>query len=121
MRFLANENIPPSAIRLLREAGHDVLSIKETMIGSSDELVLARAVAENRVLVTFDKDFGELAFRWRLPASCGVVLFRTTPSTRDQDVQRVFQTLNSRTDWHGAFWTVTDRRIRRRPLPGGKS
>jgi hypothetical protein len=78
---------------------------------------LARAVAEARVLVTFDKDFGELAFRSRLPASCGVILFRITPRGRDADIQRVLDTLASRDDWGGAFWTITDQRIRRRPLP----
>src|SRR5436305_13350448 len=111
MRFLANENIAPSVIRGLRELRHDVLSATELMRGSSDVIVLARAVAENRVLLTFDKDFGELAYRSRLPAACGVVLFRVTARGREQDTQRVLQTLQSRDDWTGAFWTVTDRPI----------
>jgi predicted nuclease of predicted toxin-antitoxin system len=117
MRFLANENIAPTVIRKLRESGHDILSAKESMRGCGDADVLARAVAEGRVLVTFDKDFGELAFRSRLPATCGVVLFRITPHGRQQDTNLVFQALQSRYDWAGAFWTVTDQRIRRRPLP----
>ena len=117
MRFLANENIAPTAIRHLRELGHDVLSVKESMRGMGDGAVLACAVAESRILVTFDKDFGELAFRAHLPATCGVVLFRITLRGREHDTQRVSQTLHGRDDWAGAFWTVTDRRIRRRPLP----
>jgi hypothetical protein len=76
MRFLVNEHIPPTAVRRLRELGHDVLSVKENMAGSADSAVLARAAVEQRVLVTFDKDFGELAFRSRLPAGCGVILLR---------------------------------------------
>ena len=67
--------------------------------------------------MTFDKDFAALAFRSNLPATCGVVLFRITPRGREEDAQRIFQTLRGRDDWSGAFWTVTDRRIRRRPLP----
>lgn len=117
MRFLADENIPPGAVRRLRELGHDVLSAKESLRGSGDGAILARAVSERRVLVTFDKDFGELAFRARLPAGCGVVLFRFTPRGRDQDVAKVVETLHGRDDWGGGFWTVTDRRLRRRPLP----
>lgn len=117
MRLLANENFGPTVVRHLREAGHDVLSVLELMSGSADDVVLARAVAEDRILVTFDKDFGELAFRSRLPASCGVVLFRFTPRGRDEDARRVCDTLRSRDDWSGAFWTVTDGRIRRTPLP----
>ncbi len=87
------------------------------MTGVADRDILARAMAEARVLVTFDKDFGELAFRSHLPATCGVVLFRITQRGREQDIQRVLDTLQSRNDWSGAFWTVSDKRIRRRPLP----
>lgn len=118
MRFLADENIARSVVDRLRDAGHDCLSVKESMRGASDADILARAVAEARTMITFDKDFGELAFRSRLPASCGVVLFRITPSGRDADIQRVLGPLESRDDWAGAFWTITDQRIRRRPLPG---
>jgi predicted nuclease of predicted toxin-antitoxin system len=117
MRFLVNENIPPSAVARLRESGHDVLSATESLAGQPDSAVLSRAVAEQRVLVTFDKDFGELAFRSRLPAACGVVLFRFTQRGREQDVQRIVTTLQGRDDWSGGFSTVTDRGIRRRPLP----
>lgn len=74
-------------------------------------------MAEARVLVTFDKDFGELAFRSDLPAACGVALFRINPRGREADAERVINTLESRDDWGGAFWTITDQRIRRRPLP----
>ncbi len=56
MRFLANENILPGAVRRLRDVGHDVVSVRESMAGSGDAAILARAVAEQRVLVTFDKD-----------------------------------------------------------------
>jgi predicted nuclease of predicted toxin-antitoxin system len=119
MRYSTNENIPPSVVHQLRADGHDVLSASESMAGRSDADVLARATSENRILVTFDKDFGELAFRSRLPASSGVILFRITPRGRDEDVRRIIETLRSRTDWAGAFWTISDQRVRRRPLPGG--
>jgi predicted nuclease of predicted toxin-antitoxin system len=121
MRFLTYENIARSVVAGLREAGHDCLSAKESMKGLADPLILARAVAEARVLVTFDKDFGELAFRSRLPATCGVVLFRTQARGRDEDIKRILDTLQSRDDWSGAFSTITDQRFRRRPLPESKS
>lgn len=102
----------PTVIRQLRDIDHDVLSVKESMTGHGDKAILARAVAENRIVVTFDKDFGELAFRSHLRAACGVVLFRITPVGPEQDAERIFHTLTSREDWAGAFWTVTDHRIR---------
>ena len=117
MRFLADENIARSIVAGLRQAGHDVLSVKESMIGLPDDQILVRAMAEARIVVTFDKDFGELAFRSRLPATCGVVLFRITQRGREKDTARVLDTLKSRDDWRGAFWTVSDDRIRRRALP----
>ena len=76
MRILANENFPLDAIELLRQGGMDVQWIREFCPGMRDERVLATAVAESRILVTFDKDFGELAFKSHLPSSCGIVLFR---------------------------------------------
>jgi predicted nuclease of predicted toxin-antitoxin system len=63
MRVCANENIPEDCVSRLRQSGHDVLWIREVAPGSSDPDVLSRALAEERLLITFDKDFGELAFR----------------------------------------------------------
>jgi len=118
MRLLANENFPLDAVEALRANGHDVAWIREDGRGSRDEQVLARAQQERRVLVTFDKDFGELAFRSRLPASSGVILFRiSTPSSKD--VARIaVQALASREDWGGHFSVIEDRRIRMTRLPG---
>ena len=56
MRILANENFPEDAVTALRSAGHDIVWIRTDAPGSSDEEVLRRAQAENRLLVTFDKD-----------------------------------------------------------------
>ena len=61
---------------MLRDGGHSVLAVKEAMRGADDAAVPARAHAEARILLTQDKDFGELTFRYGLPAECGVILFR---------------------------------------------
>src|SRR6516162_11694053 len=76
MRFLANENFPGDAIRLLELAGHDIVWVRTAAPGISDPDVLAWAARESRILLTFDKDFGELAKVSGLPAACGVILFR---------------------------------------------
>jgi hypothetical protein len=67
------------AVNALRAAGHDLAWAAEDCPSTADADVLAQAVRESRVLLTQDKDFGELAFRSGLPASCGVVLFRVAP------------------------------------------
>ncbi len=117
MRLLANENFPGAAVDALRARGHDVAWMRTDAPGSNDIHVLDRAQRENRLVVTFDKDFGELAFRSRLPAIHGIVLFRiSTPSSAH--VARVaVATLESRTDWGGHFAVIEDDRIRMTPLP----
>ena len=96
MRFLANENLPGPVVTALRERGHDVIWIKESMPGAEDTEVLDLAQAEQRVVVTSDTDFGELAFRSRLPAQCGVVLIRLDWTEPSADNQVVVSALTSR-------------------------
>ncbi len=79
MRFLADENFPRTGLAALRERGYDVFSIAESGPGLSDELVAGICDREERVLLTFDKDFGELVFRRGLSSGSSVVLLRVTP------------------------------------------
>ena len=118
MRWIVDENVSGTVIHTLRDRGHDVLSVKESLRGVGDPHILARAQAEHRVLVTNDKDFGELAFRCGLPASSGIVLFRLSGADPESDNRRVLQVLESSGDWTGHFAVVTDDRVRLRPLPG---
>jgi predicted nuclease of predicted toxin-antitoxin system len=66
LKLFANENVATDVVVALRADGHDVVWFKEVAPGSVDEDVLALALSENRVLLTFDKDFGGLASTWRL-------------------------------------------------------
>ena len=116
MRFLANENIPGPVVRTLRELGHDVLWAKEGHSGEADHVLLSRAQEEQRVTVTCDPDFGELAFRFGLPASCGVVLFRIEWSDPLKDNAFTVSALTSREDWMDVFAVIERNRIRIRPL-----
>ena len=118
MRMIVNENVTRTVIERLRQNGHDVISVRETMRGQTDRQVLARAELEQRLVVSHDKDFGVLAFRLQLPAACGIVLFRLSGTNPDSDNQRVLTVLESRRDWTGHFSVVTDDRVRMRPLPG---
>ena len=116
MRILANENFPEAAVTALRHRGHDVAWVRTDAPGSSDQEVLARANSEGRVVITFDKGFGELAFHWGLPASSGVILFRTQASA-DRMTLMAIAALESRSDWAGYFAVVEDDRIRVTLLP----
>jgi predicted nuclease of predicted toxin-antitoxin system len=117
MRILANENVTRSVIAGLRGKGHDVLSVKESLRGEKDDAILARAQTEKRIVLTHDKDFGELAFCVGLSAECGVILLRLSGTDPDADNQRAIEAIESRTDWEGHFSVITEDRIRVRPLP----
>jgi len=117
MRMLANENVSRAVIQELRRRGHDVLSVKEAMRGVADAAILARAQAEQRIVVTHDKGFGELAFRSGLPAECGVILLRLSGASPEADNRRAVEALMSGVEFRGHFSVVTDDRIRTRRLP----
>ncbi len=118
MRILANENVPGDAIELLRKRGHDVAWVRSDSPGATDHANLARAVAEQRLLITFDKDFGDLVFRSGQSASCGVALFRISVPSASAAAITIADALDARTDWIGQFSVIDDRHIRMTPLPG---
>lgn len=75
MRFLVDESAGAAIATLLRELGHDVVAVAEEMAEADDHAILARAAQDARIVVTNDKDFGELIFRSG-QAHAGVVLLR---------------------------------------------
>jgi predicted nuclease of predicted toxin-antitoxin system len=117
MLFLANENLPLEVVEAVRKLGHDVTWIRTDAPGSKDRDILQRAESEQRIVLTCDKDFGELAFQFGLPASCGIVLFRLPASSSAALATLVVAAPQSRTDWAGQFSVVEAGRIRMRPLP----
>lgn len=85
MRFLADENVPLPSVDALRAAGHDVASISRESPGAPDPRVLERAQQEARLLITFDRDFGELIFARGASGLPGVIssdLYRSRPRSR---------------------------------------
>ena len=92
------------------------------MRGASDDAILARAVKERRVLVTFDRDFGELVFAKGKEASCGVTLLRVKPTSPDFVASFIVAVLTRKIEWAGGFSVVTEDRVRTLPVPtrGGR-
>ena len=92
--------------------------IHEITPGINDVLVLARATAEERTLITFDKDFGELVFRQKLKAPSGIILIRISSAPPTVVSRIVVTALDGRIDWTGYFWVVRGYNdIRMRCLP----
>jgi predicted nuclease of predicted toxin-antitoxin system len=116
MRILANENIPGTVVDALRSRGDDVTWIRTDAPDASDRAVLEIAQRENRLIVTFDKDFGELAYHANLPSSCGIILLRVPATAPESLARRVVSSLESRSDWVGSFSVFEHDRIRMTPL-----
>ena len=118
MRFLADENVEQPIVDALREAGHDVLCISHVGPGASDSDVFRLAATEARLILTNDKDFGELAYRERRVAA-GVVLLRLESESGAEKARRLTAILPSLMDrLPGHFAVLTDHGVRLRPLSG---
>lgn len=116
MRWLADECVDASLVRRLRAAGHDVLYVAELGAGAIDAEVLQRANEEDRLLLTEDKDFGELVFRSRQRAH-GIILVRIAPEQRHlkwSALEMAIRKLGAR--MIGRYVVVEVSRFRSRPL-----
>lgn len=117
MRFLADECCDAVLVAGLRSDGHDVLYIKEAAPGTDDATVLSMAFDQERLLLTEDKDFGELVVRLGLPAR-GIVLIRINPAQTDTKLARFRAVASSAEERLAGCLTVIDeRKTRFRRLP----
>lgn len=114
MILLADENIDRGIVERLRRDGHAVDWIAEVSPSVSDEDVLGRAVAIGAVLVTEDKDFGELVYRRGL-SHAGVLLVRLEGLDNAAKAAVVSQAVrDNAAELHGAFAVVSHDVVRLR-------
>jgi predicted nuclease of predicted toxin-antitoxin system len=112
MRFLVDECTGPAVARWLRTEQHDVFSVYEQGRGMADDEVMRRAFAENRIVVTNDKDFGEKVYRERRPHH-GIVLLRLNDERATNKIQVLRHLLDSYADQiPDQFVVVTDTAVR---------
>lgn len=114
MRFLANENFPDPSIVLLRAAGHDVRSIRTDHPGISDPRVIAFAQAESRIILTFDKDYGELIFKGGIEAPPAVLFLRYRGRDPKAAATLIQDALAASTVLEGRFTVIEEEGIRQR-------
>lgn len=112
MLFLVDENLGKRFAGLLNKAGHDAIFVGDVMRGADDEKILERGTNERRVVVTDDKDFGELVFRLKM-ATNGIILLRTLAQDAEERFRLVFEILNKA---EGRFIVVSEGRTRIRKL-----
>ena len=113
-RFLADENIPFEVVEKLYEKKIDIKSVSLLNPGADDIEVLGMARRQNRILLTFDKDFGELVFKLKIKSS-GVILLRIHPYSIDgilTIIHKAFLKIAAtKIDLSLAFCVVEERRM----------
>lgn len=108
MRLCADENFPKGIAETLRAEGHGVLWARMDLPGIGDLALLNRAESEGRVVLTFDKDFWQIAVQRRSPLEhSGVVLFRIHPATPENLASLVRAFADADTTWAGHISTIT--------------
>lgn len=112
MNLLADENIHLLIIMRLRADGHSVGCMAGIAPGDPDTSVLAVADQHNAVVLTEDKDFGDLVIRDQMP-TLGVILVRLNgfpPSERAEMISRVIR--EHENELLGTFTVITPRTVR---------
>lgn len=119
MRFLADAGISPKTANFLRRNGHEVVHVRELgMQRAPDRLLVEKAQAEDRILLTFDLDFGEI-LALGVVARPSVVIFRLADERADSVNRRLETVLSEQAPAleSGALILVEDTRYRTRRLP----
>ena len=115
MTFVADECVLEAIIDRLRADGHTIHSIRETSGGTADPDVLAIAVSHQAVLLTQDKDFGELVFRLQM-SHCGIVLIRLAEMTFADRADLVANVIiTHQGELPNAFTVISSNSVRIRP------
>ena len=113
MNFLADEGVDRQIVERLRQSGHEVLYVAEIEPSISDEEVLHWANEKNALLITADKDFGEMVFHQRLLTVGGVVLLRLSGLSPERKAEIVSKAIEKRSrELPSAFSVISPGRIR---------
>ena len=117
-QFLANENLAGASVSLLRSGGLDVAWVSEEAPSLDDRAIMAWATRSNRIILTFDHDYGDLVFRHGISAP-GVVLFRLPELVGLEEPARIVLDLLNRPGFvfEGMFVVVARQGTRIVPMP----
>ncbi len=117
MKLLADENVHPLIVRHLRDGGHDVEWVKESSRGASDSEILLRSDIGELVLLTLDRDFGDLIFQRGFPAP-RAILYSRLSRARPQAIADRIAVVLERGPAERHMTTITARGERTKPFPG---
>lgn len=105
MKFLADENLGVKIPRYLQSIGIDIISVKDSLSGISDKSVLKLANKQKRILITLDKDFGELVYKEGLIHS-GVIYLRLKNQSYENKKAILEKLFKSKRNFEGKFTKI---------------
>jgi predicted nuclease of predicted toxin-antitoxin system len=115
MKFLADENFPLLSSKILKENGIDILIIALSSPGISDKEILNLAIIEDRTILTFDRDFGQLIFMENFRPQAGVVYFRLESFKSSEPAEFLLRTLEEDiVDFRSTLTVIDKSSIRQR-------
>lgn len=116
-KLMADENFPVPSIRALRGHGIDVLAVMEKYPRASDTRILELAREQGRWIATYDRDYGELVFRHRLPPPAAILYFRQEPYPATRAADLILGLLPQAGEIAGHLVVVGERSLRMHKLP----
>lgn len=96
MKLLANENFPQTSVKILKDAGYDIVSVGDEFAGILDSEVIGFANKEYRIILTFDRDYGELIFKRGYRPYSGVIYLRWEIFQPDEPGKYLIELFNSK-------------------------
>jgi predicted nuclease of predicted toxin-antitoxin system len=116
IRFLANENVPLATVKRLQQEGFDVVSVSTDLPSVKDESVILFASMDNRIIITFDRDYGELIFKNNIAAPPGIIYFRLHSFRPEDPAEILLNFLRLDIDFEGFFSVISENNLRQKKL-----
>lgn len=117
MIFLADEDFPLASIKLLRDSGYEVISVREVIPGTKDSNILIKAQKGGFIILTFDRDFGELIFKDKIAIPKGLIYFRIKRIKPQEPAEIILDMIKTKEFLIEDHFTVIQRlRIRQRKM-----
>ena len=111
--FLADENIPLSVIKQLRKEGYYIISVIEDFKRASDKKILELSSKNKWIIITFDKDFGELIYKQKYEKPFGIIFLRVPPKSPDYIFHIMkWLLLQTNISFEGNFLIVNESKVR---------
>jgi predicted nuclease of predicted toxin-antitoxin system len=112
MRFIVDECTGSSVADFLKQKGHEVISVFDDLRGATDDFILQKCFSENYILITSDKDFGEMVFRLNQNHN-GIILIRCSPNNFRTRIEVLAKLLdNYSQEIENNFVVVTNTKVR---------